>query len=282
MQVIATRNELREQLADWRHDGDHIALVPTMGNLHDGHLGLVKLARQHAERVVVSVFVNPLQFGEGEDFEEYPRTLRLDTQRLKPLKADLLFAPDTETVYPFGIENAATVHVPGLGDDLCGASRPGHFDGVATVVARLLCMVHPDTAVFGQKDYQQLLIIRRLVQDLGLPIDVVAGPTSRDDDGLARSSRNQYLTDAERAIAPTLYAVLTQVAQALASGRQDYGELESAAAGRLADAGFGVDYVSIRRAENLGDPDRETDELVVLAAAQLGKARLIDNVLVHI
>ena len=282
MDIISDKVELREQLADWRQSGEHIALVPTMGSLHDGHLALVEAAREHAERVVATVFVNPTQFGEGEDFEEYPRSLELDKRKLKRAKADLLFAPDTETVYPFGAEFATRVSVPVLADQLCGAARPGHFDGVTSVVTRLFNIVLPDVAVFGQKDYQQLLIIRRMVADLSLPIEVVAAPTVREDDGLAMSSRNQYLNDDERAKAPQLYAVLQDVAHALETGSEDYAALEEQAMQSLRQAGFEPEYVSIRRAESLETPDRDTDELVVLAAAKLGGARLIDNVLVHV
>lgn len=282
MRTVKTREELREPLAEWRQAGDHVALVPTMGNLHDGHLSLVKLARQHAERVVVSIFVNPSQFEPGSDYEQYPRTLDLDKRRLKRAGADLLFAPDADTVYPTGVEAATRVTVPNLSDELCGAFRPGHFEGVTSVVARLFGLVMPDVAVFGEKDYQQQLLIRRMVADLHWPTRIVTAPTERDDDGLACSSRNQYLTEGERKIAPELYRELERVALELESGNRHYAELESAARAALSDKGFAPEYVSIRRAENLDPPDRDTDELVVLAAARLGKARLIDNVRVHI
>ena len=282
MQEISTTAALREQLSDWRHSGDHIALVPTMGSLHDGHLSLVTLARKHAERVVVSIFVNPTQFGEGEDFEEYPRSLERDKRNLKRLHTDLLFVPDVETMYPFGIDSATSVTVPVLTDELCGSFRPGHFDGVTTVVSRLFSLVQPDVAVFGQKDYQQQLVIRRLVEDLSLPIEIVRGPTQRDEDGLALSSRNQYLNDQERAIAPNLFSILTRIGGDLESGKRNYEELEEQAVSELQKLGFDAEYLSIRRAANLGVPDRDNDELVVLAAARLGKTRLIDNVVVHI
>lgn len=282
MDVITAKEELRERIGEWRQRGEHIALVPTMGNLHDGHLGLVELARQHAERVVVSVFVNPTQFSEDEDFEDYPRTLELDKRRLQRAKADLLFAPEVDVIYPFGIDTAASVTVPVLTSELCGESRPGHFDGVTTVVARLFSLVQPDVAVFGQKDYQQLLIIKRMVDDLSLALEIVGAPTQREEDGLAMSSRNQYLTDDERAVAPSLYATLMDVARSLESGADSYEALEKRAIDRLKKEGFMPEYVSIRRAENLDEPDRHTDELVVMAAARLGKSRLIDNVLVHV
>jgi pantoate--beta-alanine ligase len=282
MQVVSTRDELRELHESWRHQGDHVALVPTMGNLHEGHLSLVELARQHAERVVVTVFVNPTQFGEGEDFEEYPRTLKRDTQRLKKLEADVLFTPDVDTVYPFGIDKATVVSVPGLTRNFCGASRPGHFDGVTSVVARLFALVQPDVAVFGQKDYQQQLVIRHMTADLSLPIRIITAPTVREADGLAMSSRNQYLSEAERAVAPQLHASLEAIGSELQSGKRNFDELENAARAKLEAAGFVPDYIAIRRAENLEPPDRDCDEIVVLAAAHLGKARLIDNIVVTI
>lgn len=282
MKVVHNKEDLRELIADWRHHDDHIALVPTMGNLHAGHIKLVELAREHAERVVVSIFVNPTQFGEGEDFENYPRTLELDKRRLKAASADLIFAPDVATMYPFGIDDATIVSVPRLTENFCGASRPGHFDGVTTVVARLFALVQPDVAVFGQKDYQQQLVIRHMVADLNLPITIISAETVRDEDGLALSSRNAYLSEEERARAPLLHDVLASVGEALQSGRRDFEKLEEESVKRVADAGFSVDYFAIRRAQNLEIPDRDCDELVVLAAATLGSARLIDNVVVTV
>jgi pantoate--beta-alanine ligase len=282
VQLVSTTEALREQLSDWKHAGDHIALVPTMGNLHRGHVSLVDVAQRHSERVVVSVFVNPTQFGDGEDFENYPRTLERDKRRLDRVNTDLLFVPDIETMYPFGIDNATSVKVPILTDDLCGSFRPGHFDAVTSVVSRLFSLVQPDVAVFGEKDYQQLTVIKRLVQDLSLPIDIVACPTAREEDGLALSSRNQYLTDEARALAPRLFQTLQGIGKDLESGKRNYDELEKNAVSALEKLGFVADYVSIRRAENLAAPDRDTDELVVLAAAHLGKARLIDNLAVHV
>ncbi len=282
MEVVHTKEELAEQLAEWRHNGDHVALVPTMGNLHAGHTALVELAREHAERVVVTIFVNPTQFGEGEDFDKYPRTLERDKRRLKTTPAELIFAPDVETVYPFGIESATIVSVPRLTEEFCGAKRPGHFDGVTSVVARLFAIVQPDVAIFGQKDYQQQLVIRHMTTDLNIPVQIITGETVRADDGLALSSRNSYLSDDERAIAPQLYEALQYIGRELQNGKRNYDDLESAAVVRLDAAGFGTEYVAIRRAENLGVPDRDCDELVVLAAAQLGPARLIDNIVVTI
>lgn len=282
MQLIQSKGDLSEQLAGWRHAREHVAIVPTMGNLHAGHISLVETAREHAERVVVTVFVNPTQFGEGEDFAEYPRTLERDTVRLKKIGADVLFAPEVDTVYPFGIENATMITVPKLTDNFCGSFRPGHFDGVTTVVARLFALVGPDVAVFGQKDYQQQLVIRHMVDDLGLPISVITAPTVREDSGLAMSSRNNYLSDEERETAATLYRSLRAAADALQSGMRNFDELERQAGATLQAAGFDVEYAAIRRALDLSAPDRDCDELVILAAARLGQTRLIDNVVVTV
>jgi len=282
VQIVRSREELMETLTQWRDQDEHVALVPTMGNLHQGHVSLVELAREHAERVVVSVYVNPTQFGPGEDYDEYPRTLERDTRRLKQVRADLLFVPSDETVYPFGHECATVVSVPGLTENFCGAVRPGHFDGVTTVVARLFALVQPDVAVFGQKDFQQQLVIRHMTEDLSLPIRIITAPTVREADGLAMSSRNAYLTDEERAIAPRLHEVLASIGQTLQDGKRDFAGLETEGREALESSGFRLDYLAIRRAENLAGPDRDCDELVVLAAVHLGKARLIDNVVVTV
>ena len=282
MEVIQSKEELQELIAAWRDEDEHVALVPTMGNLHQGHGRLVEIAREHAERVVVSVYVNPTQFGEGEDFEEYPRTLERDTRRLKHVGADVLFVPDDDTVYPFGHDCATVVSVPGLTENFCGAVRPGHFDGVTTVVARLFAIVQPEVAVFGQKDYQQQLVIRYMTEDLSLPIRIITAATVREDDGLAMSSRNAYLTDEERVVAPKLHEVLEHIGARLQSGDRDFEVMEQKGAEELSAAGFELDYLAIRRAENLTQPDRDCDDLVVLAAGKLGKARLIDNVVVTV
>lgn len=282
MRIEKTAEALRERVHEWRVKGDHIALVPTMGNLHDGHLSLINLAREHAERVVVSIFVNPTQFEPGADFEDYPRTLATDKRKLKRAQADLLFVPDVDTMYPFGIEDATVVSVPKFREDLCGAFRPGHFDGVTSVVSRLFGLVAPDVAVFGQKDFQQQLVIRRMVEDLHWPVKIVTGGTVRETDGLAYSSRNQYLSDEERQVAPMLHAVLRQVGKDLQAGRRNFAELETQAVASLSGKGFLPDYVAIRRAVNLEAPDRDTDALVILAAVRLGKARLIDNIVVDV
>ena len=282
MLVVHSKAELAQQIADWRSNGDHVALVPTMGNLHQGHLALVDLAREHAERVIVSIFVNPTQFGAGEDYEDYPRTLEMDKRRLKKSPADLIFAPDVETMYPFGLDLATVVSVPGLTENFCGASRPGHFDGVTTVVARLFAMTTPDAAVFGQKDYQQQLVIRHMAADLSLPIKIITAETVRDDDGLALSSRNSYLSEEERGKAPLLYEALLRAGDELQNGRRNFAGLEQEALASLSAEGIDVEYFAIRRAQNLEVPDRDCDELVVLVAARLGKARLIDNIVITI
>jgi len=282
MKVIQNKNGLRELLAEWRLAGEHIAIVPTMGNLHSGHISLVEVARKNAERVVVTVFVNPTQFGAGEDFEDYPRTFDKDTRKLRKVTADVLFAPEVDTVYPFGLQDATRITVPGLTEHLCGSFRPGHFDGVTTVVARLFALVQPDIAVFGQKDYQQQLVIRRMVDDLNLPLSVVMAPTIRDEDGLALSSRNAYLSDDERQLAPAFYRALTAVATDLRGGAREFGDLEARATRELDNAGLAPEYVAIRQASDLSPPRPDSHEFVVLAAAKLGMVRLIDNVIVTI
>lgn len=282
MRLLETKRELQHLLHEWRTGGERISLVPTMGNLHAGHISLIDVARKHAERVVVTVFVNPAQFGEDEDFESYPRSLDQDTRRLKKSRADILFAPSVDTVYPFGVDQATLVTVPSLNEIFCGSFRPGHFDGVTTVVARLFALVQPDIAVFGQKDFQQQLVIRRMVNDLNLPISIVTAPTVREDDGLAMSSRNSYLTDEERAIAPVLHGALSSAADELRSGQRNFEELQTATSDALRAAGLNPEYVAIRRALDLSPPHQKQDreELVILAAVQLGRARLIDNIVV--
>ena len=251
-----------------------------MGNLHAGHVSLAELAARSADRVVVSIFVNPTQFGPNEDFSAYPRTLAEDVSRLSETDVvDLLFVPDTSEVYPFGTEQAVRIVLPPLSRELCGASRPGHFDGVASVVCRLLNIVAPDALVLGQKDYQQAVLIERMIADLRLPVSVQIGPTHREQDGLAMSSRNRYLDDAQRGQAPALHATLEALRDAIRDGATDYAALQAAAQGRLAAAGFRPDYVEVRRAKDLGRPDARdrAQDLIVLAAAWLGRARLLDN-----
>ncbi len=279
METVTNTEALRSRVAAWRRDGLRVGFVPTMGNLHQGHLALVRRAREAADRVVVSIFVNPFQFGPNEDYDSYPRTPERDADLLQEEGADLLFLPAVETMYPRGTRQVTRVEVPGISDELCGASRPGFFVGVATVVAKLFNLVQPDLAVFGEKDYQQLVVIRRMVADLCFPIEILGVPTVREADGLAMSSRNAYLTPEERAVAPELQRSLRQAADRLLAGERDFAAIEAAAARRLDQAGFRTDYVSIRRAEDLAPPAPADRDFVILAAAWLGpRARLIDNI----
>jgi len=277
MDLISEITHLRAQVALWRLNDEKITLVPTMGNLHDGHLKLVAEARLRGDRCVVTIFVNPLQFGEGEDFDSYPRTLEEDAEKLRQAGVDLLFAPSVEVVYPVGQAAQSQIEVPLISDILCGASRPGHFVGVATVVAKLFNLVQPDIALFGEKDFQQLMVIRRMTRDLCFPIEIVGVATDRETDGLARSSRNSYLTEEERQLAPALYAVLNAVAEKLQAGEDDLADVESSAINTLKEIGFELDYFTIRRAADLELPQQDDVELIILAAAYLGRARLIDN-----
>lgn len=281
MKTVRDIKTLREMTQSWRQDGDSVALVPTMGNLHSGHISLVRLAHEYAERVIVSVFVNPTQFGPDEDFGNYPRSLDNDRRRLSRAGVDILFAPGVDEIYPFGEERMTQVSVPELSTMLCGDSRPGHFDGVTSVVSRLFNIVQPDVAVFGQKDYQQLVIIRRMVTDLHLPIRILAGQTQRQDDGLALSSRNRYLTDEERAVAPEIHAALQRCRDQINSGDREYSRLEAEARERLEKFGFAVDYFSVRKAGDLSPPDPDSRYIVIMAAARLGSSRLIDNILLE-
>jgi pantoate--beta-alanine ligase len=267
---------LRARVAGWRREGLRVGFVPTMGNLHAGHHSLVALARAHADRVVASVFVNPTQFGPGEDFSRYPRTPDADAAGLAAAGCDLLWMPTVEAMYPLGVDAAVRIRIPGVTEVLEGAHRPGHFDGVATVVARLFNQVLPDVAAFGRKDYQQLAVIRHLVADLAFPVELLAGETVREADGLAMSSRNQYLSPEERAIAPELHRTL----RAMGAGWRDgtpRARIEADAGRRLADAGFAVDYAALRRPDLSEPADGEGGPRVALVAARLGRTRLIDN-----
>lgn len=277
MRTVADLRSLRAAVQAWKKEGLRVGLVPTMGNLHAGHFSLVELARKHADRVVVSVFVNPTQFGPGEDYTRYPRTLAEDSVGLVEHQCDLLFVPSVETMYPAGPEHALRVHVPDVGDTLEGAHRPGHFDGVATVVAKLLTMVGPDLAVFGAKDWQQTLVVQRLVHELALAVDIMVGPIVREPDDLAMSSRNRYLDAVQRARAPQLHATLAWMHESFVEGHAR-AAIEGAAMRRLERAGFVPDYAVVRRAADLGIPaDDERAGLMALVAARLGQTRLIDN-----
>jgi pantoate--beta-alanine ligase len=276
MLTIETAADLRREVSAWRRAGERVGFVPTMGNLHAGHYSLIDIARRRCDRVVASVFVNPTQFGPNEDYTRYPRTLEGDRDGLAQAGCDLLFAPSVETMYPFGAQVAVSVRVPVVTEPLEGTFRPGHFDGVATVVTRLFNLVQPDIAVFGRKDYQQLLTIRRLVADLSLPIEIVAGETLREASGLAMSSRNQYLSDAERELATTIHRTLLRMRDSVAAGAA-ISEVEADAAAALDAAGFRTDYAAIRRAEDLAPAGDRRSDLVGLIAARLGTTRLIDN-----
>ncbi|HTA66454.1 MAG TPA: pantoate--beta-alanine ligase [Xanthomonadaceae bacterium] len=278
MRTLTTVADVRAQVLAWKRQALHVGFVPTMGNLHAGHHSLVELARRKADRVVASVFVNPTQFGPNEDFSRYPRTLEADAAGLAKHGCDALFAPSVEEMYPYGAGNEVMVRVPGITTILDGAHRPGHFDGVATVVARLFSMVQPDVAVFGRKDYQQLQVIGYLARDLAFPIEIVAAPTARAEDGLALSSRNQYLSAAERTIAPEIHRTLLAMREGVKAG-QPLGAVEAAAAHRLSLAGFAVDYAAIHRADLTTPGDGERTGLVALIAARLGSTRLIDNLI---
>ncbi|MEW6764589.1 MAG: pantoate--beta-alanine ligase [Pseudomonadota bacterium] len=277
MRTVTSIPDLRAAVRALKAQGKRIAFVPTMGNLHAGHLALVNRARQAADAVVVSIFVNPLQFGAGEDFDSYPRTEERDAILLGESGADLLFLPTVATLYPHGKEACTRVEVPGLSDILCGTARPGHFVGVATIVAKLFNLVQPDVAVFGEKDFQQLAILRRMVADLDMPIEMIGQPTEREADGLAMSSRNAYLNADERARAPLIHATLSDLAEQVRAGRQDFETLEAEGRAALEVANFRVDYVAIRRVDDLAAPASPDDKLVILVAARLGRTRLIDN-----
>ncbi|HID44953.1 MAG TPA: pantoate--beta-alanine ligase [Chromatiaceae bacterium] len=254
-----------------------VALVPTMGNLHEGHLTLVRRARELADHVVVSIFVNPLQFDREQDLQAYPRTEAEDLGLLQSEGVDIAFTPSTGAIYPDSMEVHTRVEVPGISDIFCGASRPGHFVGVSTIVCKLFNMVQPQTAVFGKKDFQQLLVIRRMVEDLAIPVEIIGVDTVREEDGLAMSSRNNYLDPEQRGVAPALYRTLKQTSEALQKGDRNYLQLEERAAERIAAAGLRPDYFGIRRAVDLGVPRQDDTRLVILGAAFLGIARLIDN-----
>ncbi len=278
MEIVTTIAAVRDRVRRWRSEGRRIAFVPTMGNLHPGHVSLIEAARKYGDRFVSSIFVNPMQFGPNEDFAHYPRTPTQDERMLADAGCSLMFMPDVTEVYPNGSQRATRVEVPGLSRILDGEFRPGHFEGVTTVVAKLFHIVEPDVAVFGEKDFQQLTIIRRMVADLCMPVEVVAAPTVRDSDGLAMSSRNQYLTPEERQLAPRIYQTLLAATNRLRGGEIDFVGIERFGIQTLEGAGMRPDYFAVRQAQDLSSPLPDTSHLVVLTAARLGKARLIDNV----
>ena len=276
IETITGLDALRARVNGWKREGLKVGFVPTMGNLHAGHYSLVMLARQYVDRVVSSVFVNPTQFGPNEDFTRYPRTPEADTTGLEGAGCDVLWLPTVESMYPFGVELAAKINVPGVSGVLEGAHRPGHFDGVCTVVTRLFNQVQPDVAAFGKKDFQQLAVIRQMVRDLAFPIEILGGSIVREEDGLAMSSRNQYLSAEERPQAAEIRRTLLAMREALVAG-QSRAAVEAEASRRLAEVGFAVDYAVVRRPD-LGEPEAgEAGAKVALVAAKLGRTRLIDN-----
>jgi pantoate--beta-alanine ligase len=282
METVTTIAAVRDRVRRWHGEGRRVAFVPTMGNLHPGHVSLIEMARSHGDRFVASIFVNPMQFGPNEDFAHYPRTPAQDARMLADAGCDLMFMPDVTEIYPNGSERATRVEVPGLSSILDGEFRPGHFEGVATIVAKLFHIVEPDVAVFGEKDFQQLTIIRRMVADLCMPITIIAAPTVRDPDGLAMSSRNQYLTDEERKTAPVIHQLLHSATERLRSGDRDFAAIERNGLQALEAGGFRPDYFAVRRADDLSTPQADTRHFVVLTAARLGRARLIDNLQVGV
>lgn len=282
MLIIETLPLLRQQIRRLRMEGKRVALVPTMGNLHDGHMKLVDEAKARADVVVVSIFVNPMQFDRPEDLARYPRTLQEDCEKLNKRKVDLVFAPSVKEIYPNGTETHTYVDVPGLSTMLEGASRPGHFRGVSTIVSKLFNLVQPDIACFGEKDFQQLALIRKMVADMGFDIEIVGVPIMRAKDGLALSSRNGYLTAEQRKIAPGLYKVLSSIADKLQAGERDLDEIIAIAGQELNEKGFRADDIQIRDADTLLEVSEISKRAVILVAAWLGDARLIDNKIVEL
>ena len=282
MLIIETLPLLRQQIRRLRMEGKRVALVPTMGNLHDGHMKLVDEAKARADVVVVSIFVNPMQFDRPEDLARYPRTLQEDCEKLNKRKVDLVFAPSVKEIYPNGTETHTYVDVPGLSTMLEGASRPGHFRGVSTIVSKLFNLVQPDIACFGEKDFQQLALIRKMVTDMGFDIEIIGVPIMRAKDGLALSSRNGYLTAEQRKIAPGLYKVLSSIADKLQAGERDLDEIIAIAGQELNEKGFRADDIQIRDADTLLEVSENSKRAVILVAAWLGDARLIDNKMVEL
>jgi pantoate--beta-alanine ligase len=278
MVIVETVVALRSLVGQARRENKKVGLVPTMGNLHEGHIALIDVARQHADFVVATIFVNPLQFGPAEDLANYPRTPQADQTKLRDAGCDVLFLPSVAQMYPEGLQAQAMVSIPTVSQGLCGAARPGHFNGMATIVNKLFNVVQPDMAVFGEKDYQQLAVIRSMVRNLNIPIEILGAPTVRAADGLALSSRNGYLNDQERAAAPMLYQCLKEIALSLQRGCTDVEQLLDEQRRRITSSGFALDYLEIRNAQDLSATFKPCGKLAILVAARLGKTRLIDNV----
>lgn len=277
MKVVETVQDLQAEIRNARREGKRVGFVPTMGNLHEGHMMLIDQASEECDFVVCSIFINPLQFNDIDDLGRYPRTFSADSEHLKDRDCDLLFYPSIDEMYPDGQDQQSKLHVPVVSEGLCGDSRPGHFDGMATVVMKLFHMVAPDASFFGEKDFQQLAVIRKMVRDLNLPFDVVGVETCREDSGLAMSSRNNYLSDEEKAQAANIYRILSEISEAIQSGNRDFSTLCENGNKELASLGFEPDYLEVRHAPDLAKANEEHTDLVILAAAILGKARLIDN-----
>ena len=276
MNIYTDCVQIHAQSQAWRSNKLRVALVPTMGNLHAGHMTLIKQAKAHADHVIVSIYVNALQFNQQDDYDNYPRTLSADLEKLESLEVEAVFTPSEQALYPHGLQQAPRIYMPGLADEFCGKYRPGHFEGVCTVVTKLFNITVPHVAIFGKKDYQQLLIIERLSKELCLDIEIIAGETVRENDGLAMSSRNNHLNDEQRAVAPSLHATLQRVTEEFSVEAID--KLETQAKNTLDKQGFRVEYLSIRDADTLQEASQKTSKFVVLAAAWLGSIRLIDNI----
>lgn len=278
MKTVHTIKELRSIVAQQRNNGQRIVFVPTMGNLHEGHISLVTEGLNQGDFVITSIFVNPMQFGANEDLDAYPRTLEQDQAKLFQAGNHLVFAPSANEIYPHGMDNQSKVIVPDITEHHCGASRPGHFTGVSTVVTMLFNMVQPDVAIFGQKDFQQLAVLRKMVKDLFMPIEIIGLPTARDADGLAKSSRNGYLSADERATAPKLHEVIQQTAERIRAGERNIDQLSREAEAQLSEHGFKPDYFNIVDSETLRPANETTQSITILVAAYLGQTRLIDNI----
>lgn len=281
MQIVDNISALRDQVSAWRKQGLKIAFVPTMGNLHAGHISLVEEAHKHADKIVASIFVNPMQFGINEDIDNYPRTMDDDKQKLINANTDLLFTPTPEIIYPKGLHKQTFVEVPDVSDGYCGESRPGHFRGVSTIVCKLFNLVQPDIACFGLKDYQQVQVIQLMVEDLSMPIEIIAVPTKREESGLAMSSRNNYLTSEQKDIAANLNKTMRWVAAQLPHNK-DYNEISAQATKQINTAGMRTDYLHICHAKTLNPATSKDKEIVILVAAHCGNARLIDNIIVNL
>lgn len=280
MDVINDKSEAQILLDEQRRKNSKIVLIPTMGNLHDGHLSLIELAREHADYVVVSIFINPTQFTDNKDFDNYPRTLESDIEKLSLANVSLLFLPDCSSIYPYGIDHAAKVIIPEMSNDLCGKVRPGHFEGVTSIVLRLFNIIKPDFSIFGQKDFQQKLLIEQMATDLSLGINIIGAPIIREDNGLAMSSRNQHLSSTAKLTAAKLYETLIEASGSIKDRKIGFSSIQREAEKRLIGYGFFVDYISIRSSIDLSIPDKDAKKLIILASVIIEDVRLIDNIII--